>query len=148
MAPDHQLKFWEWVGGRDSLWGTIGLPIALVVGMTHFRELLAGAHAMDRHFSEAPMEDNLPVLLAWPASGTLIFWISAPTQSCLTMVGRDILLPTLQQLEMESNGKSVTRQGQAVNYSTCPVLWGQLGPNAQHAFFISCLPLGHSVGCV
>lgn len=135
IAPDHQLKFWEWVGGRYSLWGTIGLPIALVVGMTHFRELLAGAHAMDRHFSEAPMEDNLPVLLALAGVWNVNF-LDIRAHSILPYDGRlEYFAAYLEQLEMESNGKSVTRQGQAVNYSTCPVLWGQLGPNAQHAFY-------------
>ncbi|HCR97592.1 MULTISPECIES: glucose-6-phosphate isomerase [Halomonas] len=135
IAPDHQLKFWEWVGGRYSLWGTIGLPIALVVGMTHFRELLTGAHAMDSHFSEAPMEDNLPVLLALAGIWNVNF-LDIRAHSILPYDGRlEYFAAYLEQLEMESNGKSVTRQGQAVNYSTCPVLWGQLGPNAQHAFY-------------
>lgn len=135
IAEDHQLKFWEWVGGRYSLWGTIGLPIALVVGMTNFRELLAGAHDMDRHFREAPLEDNLPVLLALAGIWNVNF-LDIRAHSILPYDGRlEYFAAYLEQLEMESNGKSVTRQGQAVNYSTCPVLWGQLGPNAQHAFY-------------
>ncbi|MGM0543718.1 MAG: glucose-6-phosphate isomerase [Pseudomonadota bacterium] len=135
IADDHQLMFWEWVGGRYSLWGTIGLPIALVVGMDNFRELLAGAHVMDRHFREAPMAENLPVLL-----GLAGIWnvncLDIRAHSILPYDGRlEYFAAYLEQLEMESNGKSVTSQGQAVNYSTCPVLWGQLGPNAQHAFY-------------
>ncbi|MCS2609924.1 glucose-6-phosphate isomerase [Halomonas dongshanensis] len=135
IAPEHQLRFWEWVGGRYSMWGTIGLPIALVVGMTHFRALLQGAHAMDRHFAEAPLEQNLPTLLALAGIWNVNF-LDIRAHSILPYDGRlEYFAAYLEQLEMESNGKSVTRQGQAVNYSTCPVLWGQLGPNAQHAFY-------------
>ncbi|MGM0824894.1 MAG: glucose-6-phosphate isomerase [Pseudomonadota bacterium] len=135
IAADHQLMFWEWVGGRYSLWGTIGLPIALVVGMDNFRELLAGAHAMDRHFREAPMAENLPVLLGLAGIWNVNF-LDIRAHSILPYDGRlEYFAAYLEQLEMESNGKSVTSQGQAVNYSTCPVLWGQLGPNAQHAFY-------------
>ncbi len=135
IASDHQLMFWDWVGGRYSLWGTIGLPIALVVGMDNFRELLAGAHAMDCHFRDAPMEDNLPVLLGLAGIWNVNF-LDIRAHSILPYDGRlEYFAAYLEQLEMESNGKSVTRQGQAVNYSTCPVLWGQLGPNAQHAFY-------------
>ncbi|CAO1662343.1 glucose-6-phosphate isomerase [Halomonas sp. NYA30] len=135
IADDHQLTFWEWVGGRYSLWGTIGLPIALVVGMDNFREFLAGAHAMDRHFSEAPMEDNLPILLGLAGIWNVNF-LDIRAHSILPYDGRlEYFAAYLEQLEMESNGKSVTRQGQPINYSTCPVLWGQLGPNAQHAFY-------------
>jgi glucose-6-phosphate isomerase len=135
ITPDHQLTFWEWVGGRYSLWGTIGLPIALVVGMDNFRAFLAGAHDMDRHFAEAPMEDNLPILLGLAGIWNVNF-LDIRAHSILPYDGRlEYFAAYLEQLEMESNGKSVTRQGQPVNYSTCPVLWGQLGPNAQHAFY-------------
>lgn len=135
ITPEHQLTFWEWVGGRYSLWGTIGLPIALVVGMANFREFLAGAHAMDRHFAEADMAENLPVLLALAGIWNVNF-LDIRAHSILPYDGRlEYFAAYLEQLEMESNGKSVTRQGQPVNYSTCPVLWGQLGPNAQHAFY-------------
>ncbi|CEP36723.1 MULTISPECIES: glucose-6-phosphate isomerase [Halomonadaceae] len=135
IADDHQLTFWEWVGGRYSLWGTIGLPIALVVGMANFREFLAGAHAMDHHFAKAEMSENLPVLLALAGIWNVNF-LDIRAHSILPYDGRlEYFAAYLEQLEMESNGKSVTRQGQPVNYSTCPVLWGQLGPNAQHAFY-------------
>ncbi|MGQ7260295.1 glucose-6-phosphate isomerase [Vreelandella sp. V005] len=135
ISSDHQLTFWEWVGGRYSLWGTIGLPIALVVGMDNFRAFLAGAHDMDRHFAEAPMEDNLPVLLGLAGIWNVNF-LDIRAHSILPYDGRlEYFAAYLEQLEMESNGKSVTRQGQPVSYSTCPVLWGQLGPNAQHAFY-------------
>ncbi|MCL7940091.1 glucose-6-phosphate isomerase [Halomonas sp. ATCH28] len=135
IAEEHQLEFWEWVGGRYSLWGAIGLPIALVVGMAHFRELLAGAHAMDRHFSEAKLADNLPVLLALAGIWNVNF-LDIRAHSILPYDGRlEFFAAYLEQLEMESNGKSVTHDGDEVGYSTCPVLWGQLGPNAQHAFY-------------
>ncbi|GGX95014.1 glucose-6-phosphate isomerase [Litchfieldella qijiaojingensis] len=135
IAEANQLEFWEWVGGRYSLWGAIGLPIALVVGMAGFRELLAGAHAMDRHFREAPLEDNLPVLLALAGIWNVNF-LDIRAHSILPYDGRlEYFASYLEQLEMESNGKSVTHDGQVTSYSTCPVLWGQLGPNAQHAFY-------------
>ncbi|PMR73814.1 glucose-6-phosphate isomerase [Billgrantia endophytica] len=135
IAESSQLEFWEWVGGRYSLWGAIGLPIALVIGMKNFRDLLAGAHAMDRHFAAAPLADNLPVLLAlagiWNAN-----FLGIRAHSILPYDGRlEYFAAYLEQLEMESNGKSATHEGHEVNYSTCPVLWGQLGPNAQHAFY-------------
>ncbi|WP_104202132.1 glucose-6-phosphate isomerase [Billgrantia saliphila] len=135
IAESNQLLFWEWVGGRYSLWGAIGLPIALVIGMQHFRDLLAGAHAMDRHFEQAALGDNLPVLLALAGIWNVNF-IDIRAHSILPYDGRlEYFAAYLEQLEMESNGKSATHDGRQVSYSTCPVLWGQLGPNAQHAFY-------------
>lgn len=135
IATAHQLHFWEWVGGRYSLWGTIGLPIALVIGMDHFRDLLAGAHAMDRHFQSAPLIKNLPVQLALAGIWNVNF-LHIRAHSILPYDGRlEYFAAYLEQLEMESNGKSVTHGGEPVSYATCPVLWGQLGPNAQHAFY-------------
>ncbi|MGM0785068.1 MAG: glucose-6-phosphate isomerase [Pseudomonadota bacterium] len=135
IAPANQLEFWEWVGGRYSLWGAIGLPIALVVGMANFRALLAGAHAMDEHFATAPVADNLPVLLALAGIWNVNF-LDIRAHSILPYDGRlEFFAAYLEQLEMESNGKSATHDGRQVGYSTCPVLWGQLGPNAQHAFY-------------
>ncbi|MGQ0334628.1 glucose-6-phosphate isomerase [Halomonas elongata] len=135
IADEHQLEFWEWVGGRYSLWGAIGLPIALAVGMANFRELLAGAHDMDCHFSEAELGDNLPVLLALAGIWNVNF-LDIRAHSILPYDGRlEYFAAYLEQLEMESNGKSVNHDGEPVGYSTCPVLWGQLGPNAQHAFY-------------
>lgn len=135
IAADHQLEFWEWVGGRYSLWGAIGLPIALVIGMDGFRRLLAGAHAMDHHFQTAAMQDNLPVVLALAGIWNNNF-LDIRAHSILPYDGRlEYFAAYLEQLEMESNGKSVTNDGDSVDYSTCPVLWGQLGPNAQHAFY-------------
>ncbi|HEY3048297.1 MAG TPA: glucose-6-phosphate isomerase, partial [Polaromonas sp.] len=127
--------FWDWVGGRYSLWSAIGLPIALAIGAEGFRALLAGAHAMDEHFRTAALEDNLPVRL-----GLLDVWYRnfhgfgsrsiAPYSSALRR------LPAyLQQLEMESNGKRVDAQGQALPFETSPVLWGEPGTNGQHAYF-------------
>ncbi len=127
--------FWDWVGGRYSMWSAIGLPVAIAVGADRFRELLAGAHAMDRHFASAPLERNLPVRL-----GLLDVWYRnshrftsrsiAPYHSALRR------LPAyLQQLEMESNGKRVDRAGQPLGFGTSPVLWGEPGTNGQHAYF-------------
>ena len=127
--------FWDWVGGRYSLWSAIGLPVAIAIGAEGFRQLLAGAHAMDQHFQSAPLAQNLPVRL-----GLLDVWYRnflgytsrsiAPYHSALRR------LPAyLQQLEMESNGKRVDRDGQALPYGTSPVLWGEAGTNGQHAYF-------------
>ena len=127
--------FWDWVGGRYSLWSAIGLPIAIAIGADGFRALLAGAHAMDTHFKTAPLESNLPIRL-----GLLDVWYRnfleftsrsiAPYHSALAR------LPAyLQQLEMESNGKRVDRNGKDLPYQTSPVLWGEPGTNGQHAYF-------------
>jgi glucose-6-phosphate isomerase len=127
--------FWDWVGGRYSMWSAIGLPIAVAIGASGFRELLAGAHAMDTHFATAPLARNLPVRLA-----LLDVWYRnffgftsrniAPYHSALRR------LPAyLQQLEMESNGKRVDRHGQPLPFATAPVLWGEPGTNGQHAYF-------------
>lgn len=135
IPADNQLHMWEWVGGRYSIWSAIGLPVAIRVGMSGFREFLAGAHALDEHFCTAPWQDNLPVLLA-----LLGIWNS----NCLDIAAHAILpydgrlkyLPGyLSQLEMESNGKAVRQDGEPVQVDTCPVVWGDVGPNAQHAFY-------------
>ena len=127
--------FWDWVGGRFSLWSAIGLPIAIAIGREGFQAFLAGAHAMDQHFCDAPLEKNLPVRL-----GLLDVWYRnfhgftsrsiAPYSSALRR------LPAyLQQLEMESNGKRVDLQGDELPFETAPVLWGEPGTNGQHAYF-------------
>ena len=127
--------FWDWVGGRYSLWSAIGLPIAIAIGEAGFRNLLAGAHAMDRHFATAPVATNLPMLL-----GLLDVWYRnfhgyssrsvAPYHQGLRR------LPAyLQQLEMESNGKCVDGLGRSLPYGTSPVVWGEPGTNGQHAYF-------------
>jgi glucose-6-phosphate isomerase len=135
MGITTTFGFWDWVGGRYSLWSAIGLPLAIAIGAQGFRDLLAGAHAMDQHFQSAPLEANLPVRL-----GLLDVWYRnfmhyssrsiAPYHSALRR------LPAyLQQLEMESNGKRVDRNGHALPYGTSPVLWGEPGTNGQHAYF-------------
>ncbi len=135
IHPEHQLQLWDWVGGRFSLWSAIGLAIAIRIGMSQFRELLAGAHSMDVHFATVDFKDNLPVLL-----GLLAVWNSTflhiHAHTVLPYDGRLGYLPSyLTQLEMESNGKSVTHSGEHIDYDTCPILWGEIGSNAQHAFY-------------
>lgn len=135
IHTDNQLLLWDWVGGRFSMWSAIGLAIAIRIGMTGFRTLLSGAYAMDRHFATAEFEQNLPVLL-----GLIGVWNSTflgiHAHTVLPYDGRLSFFPNyLTQLEMESNGKSVARDGVAVHYDTCPILWGDIGSNAQHAFY-------------
>ena len=135
IHPEHQLQLWEWVGGRFSLWSAIGLAIAIRIGIEGFKALLAGAHSMDEHFAQADFAENLPVLL-----GLLAVWNSTFLQvnahTVLPYDGRLSYLPSyLTQLEMESNGKSVTQHGDHIDYDTCPILWGEIGSNAQHAFY-------------
>jgi glucose-6-phosphate isomerase len=127
--------FWDWVGGRYSLWSAIGLPIAIAIGSANFRALLAGAHAMDRHFASAPLPRNLPVLL-----GLLDVWYRnfhgyASRSIAPYHQGLRRLPAYLQQLEMESNGKGVDMAGRALPFATSPVVWGEPGTNGQHAYF-------------
>ena len=127
--------FWDWVGGRYSVWSAIGLPLAIAIGVEGFREFLAGAHTMDEHFKTAPLDINLPVRL-----GLLDVWYRnfhgfgsrsiAPYHAALKRYPA-----YLQQLEMESNGKRVDAQGEALPFDTSPVLWGEPGTNGQHAYF-------------
>ena len=132
---DNMFEFQDWVGGRYSLWSTIGLPIAIAVGMARFRALLAGAHAMDVHFRSAPLERNLPVTLALLGVWYVNFF-EAETHAVLAYDQRlDRFAAHLQQLDMESNGKRVTVDATSVDYTTGPVVWGEPGTNAQHAFF-------------
>ncbi|QIK38653.1 glucose-6-phosphate isomerase [Caldichromatium japonicum] len=131
----NMFVFWDWVGGRYSLWSAIGLPIALSVGFERFSELLAGAHAMDEHFRTAPLAENMPVLM-----GLIGIWYinfaGARTQTVLPYDQSLRYLPAyLQQGDMESNGKGVTRDGTPVAYSTGPVVWGEPGTDGQHAFY-------------
>ncbi|WP_067902767.1 glucose-6-phosphate isomerase [Nocardia vaccinii] len=135
IDPANMFEFWDWVGGRYSLPSAIGLSLMIVIGPERFREFLAGAHSMDRHFRAAPLEKNLPVLL-----GLLGIWhrnfCGAQAFAVLPYDQRLALLPAyLQQLDMESNGKSVDRYGRAVGVDTAPILWGAPGTNGQHAFF-------------
>jgi glucose-6-phosphate isomerase len=128
-------QFWDWVGGRYSLWSAIGLPLLLSIGWEDFEKFLAGAHHMDRHFREAPLEANMPVLLALIGIWYINFW-QASAYAVLPYAQDLHRLPAyLQQLEMESNGKSVDRDGKPVSYATAPVIWGEAGTNGQHAFY-------------
>ncbi len=135
IDPANMFPFWDWVGGRYSLWSAIGLSVMVAVGPERFRELLAGAHAMDEHFRAAPFEKNLPALLA-----LLGLWyddfFGAETQAILPYSHDLARFPAyLQQLDMESNGKHVDLDGRPVGYQTGPIVWGEPGTNGQHAFF-------------
>ena len=135
IDPANMFGFWDWVGGRYSLWSAIGLPIALAIGMDHFEAMLAGGHAMDEHFRNTPVEKNLPVIL-----GLLGIWygdfFDAQSHAVLPYDQYLHRFPAyLQQLDMESNGKRVRRDKKTVDYSTGPVLWGEPGTNGQHSFY-------------
>ncbi|AKG14716.1 glucose-6-phosphate isomerase [Moraxella bovoculi] len=135
IHENNQLLLWDWVGGRFSMWSVIGLAIAIKIGMDGFYELLSGANDMDKHFATADFAQNMPILL-----GLLGVWNSTflgiNAHTVLPYDGRLSNFPNyLTQLEMESNGKSVARDGQQVGYDTCPILWGDIGSNAQHAFY-------------
>ncbi len=135
INPDNVFEFWDWVGGRYSLWSAIGLPIALFVGMDKFEELLSGAHAMDEHFRTAPLEQNMPVLMALLSTWYGNFF-GASSNAVLPYDQYLHRLPAyLQQLDMESNGKRVDRDGNAVDYDTGMAIWGEPGTNGQHAFY-------------
>lgn len=135
IDTDNMFEFWDWVGGRYSLWSAIGLSIALYIGFENFEELLTGAHEMDQHFRTTPFEKNLPVIL-----GLLGVWYNNFYEA-----DSHAILPYdqymhrfaayFQQGDMESNGKGVTKEGKSVNYSTGPIIWGEPGTNGQHAFY-------------
>ena len=123
------------MGGRYSLWSAIGMPIAIAIGMDRFEELLQGAHEMDEHFRTAPLEENLPVIM-----GMLGIWYNnffgSDTHAIIPYDQYLKKLPAyLQQLDMESNGKRIDREGKPVDYATGQIIWGELGSNGQHAFF-------------
>ena len=131
----NMFEFWDWVGGRYSLWSAIGLPIMLYLGEENFIEMLNGAHLMDQHFINAPLEENLPVLLAMIGVWYINYYgggshVIAPYDQHLHRLPKFI-----QQLDMESNGKQVTLDGEAVACETAPIIWGETGINGQHAFF-------------
>jgi glucose-6-phosphate isomerase len=135
IAAENIFEFWDWVGGRYSVWSSIGLPIVFSIGMDRFQEMLAGAHELDEHFLHAPLDRNAPVIM-----GLLGVWYNNffgwATHAVLPYdEGMRHLPAYLQQLEMESNGKSVERSGRHVGSDTAPVIWGDIGTNAQHAFF-------------
>ncbi|MBE0615806.1 MAG: glucose-6-phosphate isomerase [Burkholderiales bacterium] len=134
IEGERCFPLWDWVGGRYSVWASVGLPVAIAIGMDRFEELLAGARDMDAHFLSAPLEANMPVLMAllgiWYAN-----FFGAESHAVLPYAEALRELPAyLQQLEMESNGKSVDRDGRSVDYATVPVVWGAPGTNSQHAF--------------
>ncbi|NTU42687.1 MAG: glucose-6-phosphate isomerase [Nitrospirales bacterium] len=135
IDTENMFRFWDWVGGRYSLWSSIGLSVACSIGFENFTDLLSGAHEMDLHFRKAPFERNIPVLL-----GLLGIWynnfFSAQSHAILPYDQYMSRFPAyFQQGDMESNGKSVDRTGQAVGYQTGPVIWGEPGTNGQHAFY-------------
>lgn len=135
IGPDARFVMWDWVGGRYSMWAAIGLALELAVGSEHFEAFLAGGHAMDRHFRAAPLRDNLPVLL-----GLLAIWnrngLGNASHAILPYTQRLARFPAyLQQLEMESLGKSVDAEGHSLQRSSGPVIFGEPGSNAQHSFF-------------
>ncbi|NKD76875.1 glucose-6-phosphate isomerase [Haematospirillum sp. H1815] len=135
INPANMFGFWDWVGGRYSLWSAIGLPVALAVGFDRFEQLLDGAAAMDTHFRTAPLERNMPVILGllgvWYTS-----WFGAPAHAVLPYDQYLEHLPSyLQQLDMESNGKTVTLEGMPVDRHTGPIVFGQAGTNGQHSFY-------------
>ncbi len=135
IDPANMFEFWEWVGGRYSLWSAIGLSIALSIGMKKFEELLEGAHLVDDHFRTSPWTENLPVMM-----GLIGLWsnnfLGAESQAVLPYDQYLHRFPAyLQQADMESNGKRVNRKGDSVNCSTGPIIWGEPGTNGQHAFY-------------
>jgi len=135
IDPDNMFAFWDWVGGRYSLWSAIGTSIALAIGFDNFEKLLTGAHVVDEHFHSTPFSENIPVLMAM-----LGIWYNnffgAESHAILPYDQYMMYFPMyFQQGDMESNGKSVTRQGETVDYQTGPVIWGQPGTNGQHAFY-------------
>lgn len=135
IDADNIFDMWDWVGGRFSLWSAIGLPIAMDLGFDKFIELLEGAHEIDLHFCQAPLEKNTPVILALLSVWNCTF-LSAKSQAILPYdQSLHMLCAYMQQAEMESNGKSVTWDGVEVDYSTVPSIWGGLGINGQHAFY-------------
>lgn len=147
IAPENQFLLWDWVGGRYSLWSCIGLPIALTIGVEGFKQFLHGAHRVDQHFQTASFAQNIPVLM-----GLLGVWnnnfLNIQTHAVLPYDGRlKYFAAYLQQLEMESNGKSIQKNGEKVALDTCPIVWGEVGPNAQHAFYQLLHQGTHAVSC-
>ena len=135
IDTDNMFGFWDWVGGRYSVWSAIGLPVALAIGMDEFERFLAGGHAADEHFRDAPLIANIPVVMAMLGIWYNNFW-NAETHAIIPYDQYLHRFPAyFQQGDMESNGKRVTRDGGAVSYDTGPVIWGEPGTNGQHAFF-------------
>jgi glucose-6-phosphate isomerase len=135
IAPANMFEFWDWVGGRYSLWSSIGLPIALAIGRPRFLQMLAGAHAMDEHFRTAEFGTNLPVLLGLLGIWYVNFWGAASHSIAPYSQHLARFAAHLQQVDMESNGKRVNLEGEVVDHETGPVIWGEPGTNGQHAYF-------------
>jgi glucose-6-phosphate isomerase len=135
IAADHRFTMWDWVGGRYSVWSAIGLIAEIVIGSERFEEFLQGASDIDKHFTTTPFEKNLPVLMGVVGVWNRTF-LNLPTLAVLPYDQRLARLPAyLQQLEMESNGKSISLHGKRVDFATAPIVWGEPGSNAQHSFF-------------
>lgn len=135
VHPDYRFQMWDWVGGRYSLWSSIGVTLAVAIGREGFLKFLGGGHEMDEHFRSSPWQANLPVLTGLAGIWNINF-LKLPTHAVLPYDDRLKRLPAyLQQLEMESNGKSVTLAGKPVEWQTAPIVWGEPGDNAQHSFF-------------
>lgn len=135
IDPENMFRFWDFVGGRFSLWSAVGLSIAVYTGFANFKKLLEGAHAIDEHFKNVPFDENIPVIL-----GMLSIWYTnffgCATEAILPYDQYLDRLPAyLQQAVMESNGKSIDRSGENINYATSPILWGEPGTNGQHSFY-------------
>lgn len=135
VAPENMFPFWDWVGGRYSVWSAIGLALMLSIGPECFKQFLAGAHAMDQHFQQAPLEENLPVILALIGIWNRNFIGSSSISIAPYHQDLRLFPGYLQQLEMESNGKSVQVDGTKTSTTTCPIIWGDVGTNGQHAYF-------------
>jgi glucose-6-phosphate isomerase len=135
IAPENMFPFWDWVGGRYSVWSSIGLPLALAIGFDRFQEFLAGAHAMDQHFCKAPVDHNMPMLLALIGVWYRNFFNTSSVSIAPYHQDLRYFPAYLQQLEMESNGKRVAQDGAPLQVSSAPVIWGDVGTNGQHAFF-------------
>jgi glucose-6-phosphate isomerase len=132
---EHTFTFWDWVGGRYSIWSALGLPLAVAIGSQAFREFLAGGQTMDAHFRSAPLAHNLPVILALSGVWNRNF-LRCPTQLLSTYPSRLVrFAPFVQQMDMESNGKRVRQDGQPCDTNTGPIVWGGLGIDGQHAYF-------------
>jgi glucose-6-phosphate isomerase len=135
VHPDYRFQMWDWVGGRYSIWSSIGVSVAVAIGRENFLKFLGGGHEMDEHFRTSPWADNLPVLTGIAGIWNVNF-LQLPTHAVLPYDDRLRRFPAyLQQLEMESNGKSVTLEGKPVEWQTAPIVWGEPGDNAQHSFF-------------
>jgi glucose-6-phosphate isomerase len=135
IDPENMFPFWDWVGGRYSVWSAIGLSVALAIGFERFSEFLAGAYAMDQHFRSAPLEQNMPVILGIIGLWYRNFFDSGSISIAPYHQDLSRFPAYLQQLEMESNGKRVALDGAALDVATCPIIWGDVGTNGQHAYF-------------